>query len=77
MKNLEPNATRDTIVKKINNLRCAFRKEQKVKISKVSGASADDLCTPKLWYYNHLHFRYENAVIIYDFLKNKFALQYK
>jgi len=50
---VEPDATRDTVVKKINNLRSAFRKEHKKVIkSHVSGAGAEEMYAPRLWYYN-------------------------
>jgi hypothetical protein len=53
----EPDATRDTVVKKINNLRSAFRKEhKKVLKSQVSGAGAEKVYAPRLWYYNQLLF---------------------
>ncbi|PNF27251.1 hypothetical protein B7P43_G05318, partial [Cryptotermes secundus] len=46
LKPLEPDATRDSVVKKINNLRSVFRKElKKVNESKKSGASANDVCS--------------------------------
>jgi hypothetical protein len=54
---VEPDATRDTVVKKVNNLRRAFRKEyKKVTKSQVSGAGAEEMYTPRLWYYNQLLF---------------------
>jgi hypothetical protein len=57
LKVLEPDASRESVVKKINNLRSAFRKElKKVNDSKRSGTSADDLYVPSLWYYNELLF---------------------
>ena len=47
----EPDATRDTVVKKINNSRSAFRKEHKKVIkSQVSGAGAEEMYAPRLWY---------------------------
>lgn len=50
-------ATRDTVAKKINNFRSCFRKEEKkIEASKRSGASADDVYTPVLWYYDLLLF---------------------
>ena len=53
---VEPDATRDTAVK-VNNLRSAFRKEHKKVIkSQVSGAGAEEMYTPRLWYYNQLLF---------------------
>lgn len=57
IQSVDPTANRDTVTKKINNLRSSFRKEfKKVTVSKVSGASADDIYKPKLWYYNELLF---------------------
>lgn len=57
LKLVEPDATRDSVVKKINNLRSAFRKElRKVKDCKKSGSAGDDVYTPTLWYYNDLMF---------------------
>ncbi|CAH2085195.1 unnamed protein product [Euphydryas editha] len=57
LKSIDPNASRDTITKKINNLRSSFRKEfKKVMASKVSGAAADQIYKPKLWYYEDLLF---------------------
>jgi hypothetical protein len=57
LKVLEPNASRESVVKKINNLRSTFRKElKKVNDSKRSGTSADDLYVPTLWCYNELLF---------------------
>jgi hypothetical protein len=43
--------------KKNNNLRSAFRKEhKKVLKSQVSGAVAEEMYAPRLWYYNQLRF---------------------
>ena len=54
---VEPDATRDTVVKKIKNLRSAFRKEhKKVLKSQVSGAGAEEMYAPRLWYYSQLLF---------------------
>jgi len=51
----EPDATRDTVVKEINNLRSAFRKELKRVIkSQLSGADAEEMYAPTLWYCNQL-----------------------
>lgn len=48
----EPDAVKDTVVKKIHNLRCNYRKEKKkVDASKKSGAGTDELYKPTLWYY--------------------------
>ncbi|KAL4104010.1 hypothetical protein QTP88_019323 [Uroleucon formosanum] len=57
LKPLEPDAVRDSVVKKINNLRSTFRKElKKVNDSKRSGAGSDDVYVPSLWYFNELMF---------------------
>jgi hypothetical protein len=56
-KRVETNATRETVVRKINSMRSAFRKElKKVRDSKRSGASADEVYKPSLWYFNELLF---------------------
>lgn len=45
------------MVKKINNLRSSVRKEKKKYDSSLkSGASADDVYRPKLWYYDMMSF---------------------
>jgi uncharacterized coiled-coil DUF342 family protein len=51
-KTIEPsNACKDSVVKKINNIRSAYRKEnKKVKASQKSGAGTDEGYEPKLWY---------------------------
>lgn len=55
LKEIEPNATKDGVIKKINNLRSAYRKEKKkLNDSLKSGASADDVYKPKLWYFGML-----------------------
>jgi hypothetical protein len=57
LKVLEPDASRGSVVKKINTLRSTFRKElKKVNNSKRSGTSANNLYIPSLWYYNELLF---------------------
>jgi len=57
MKVLEPYASQESAVKKINNLRSTFRKEfKKVNNSKRSGTSVNDLYIPSQWYYNELLF---------------------
>ncbi|XP_068206996.1 uncharacterized protein [Palaemon carinicauda] len=50
-------ATKDTVARKINNLRSAFRKEhKKVMRSLRSAASDDEVYEPSLWYYKKLLF---------------------
>lgn len=57
LKPMEPDAVRDSVVRKINNLRSTFRKElKKVNDSKRSGAGSDDIYVPSLWYFNNLMF---------------------
>lgn len=57
LKQIEPGATRETVLKKINTLRSNFRKElRKVKASKKTGSAADDTYKPTLWYYDLLTF---------------------
>lgn len=55
LKAIEPNASKDIVIKKINNLRSAYRKEiKKIKASIRSGAAGDSVYQPKLWYFNLL-----------------------
>lgn len=55
-----PDADRDMVVKKINNLRTTYRKElKKVQASKKSGAGAYDVYVPKLWYFENLAFLHD------------------
>jgi len=52
---IESNATKDSVIKKINNLRSAYRKEnKKIKQSIKFGTSADTVYKPKLWYFSLL-----------------------
>ena len=54
--NINPDADKDYVIKKISNLRTCVRKEfKKVERSKTSGAAADDVYAPNLWYYPLLH----------------------
>ncbi|RUS75289.1 hypothetical protein EGW08_016955 [Elysia chlorotica] len=55
----ETDANIDTVRRKINNLRCAFRKElkrQQQENSKLSASGSDEVYEPKLWYFNELLF---------------------
>ncbi|XP_060847738.1 uncharacterized protein LOC132927255 [Rhopalosiphum padi] len=57
LKEFEPDANKDLVVKKINNLRSSVRKEKKkYEASVKSGASSDDVYRPKLWYYDMMNF---------------------
>ncbi|KAL1488693.1 hypothetical protein ABEB36_014492 [Hypothenemus hampei] len=56
-KEMDNNATLHTVKNKIHSLRGAFRKElKKIKDSQRSGAGADELQQPRLWYFNYLIF---------------------
>lgn len=57
LKEKDDGATRDTVTKKINNMRSSFRKElKKVESSMRSGVSTEDIYHPSLWYYDLLLF---------------------
>jgi predicted PP-loop superfamily ATPase len=44
----DPNATKQSVLRKINSLRCAYNKEyKKIKESVHSGAGTDDIYSPK------------------------------
>ncbi|PIO33190.1 hypothetical protein AB205_0042520 [Aquarana catesbeiana] len=52
-----PDADIEFVDKKIGSLRSTHRKElQKVQKSLRSGAAAEDMYAPSLWYYNRMHF---------------------
>lgn len=54
---IDRNADRSTVVKKINSFRTVYKKElNKMNNSLKSGAGADDVYKPSLWYFEHLHF---------------------
>lgn len=56
-KEIDDKANHHIVLKKINSLRTAYNKEKKkVEDSKRSGASADAVYEPKLWYYKELSF---------------------
>ncbi|XP_077289970.1 uncharacterized protein LOC143913829 [Arctopsyche grandis] len=55
VKEVKPDATKDDVAKKINNLRSSMRKEfKKVKLSMKS--ETNEVYQPKLWYYDNLKF---------------------
>ncbi|XP_060867451.1 uncharacterized protein LOC132942815 [Metopolophium dirhodum] len=57
MKEIDKNVNRDAVVKKINSLRSAYRKElKKIKDSVRSGAGEEDIFTPHLFYFNEIDF---------------------
>lgn len=54
---VKPNYTIDDVKKKVNGLRSNFNREYKaIEAKKKSGASADDIPEPSLWYYNDIIF---------------------
>jgi hypothetical protein len=57
LKEIDPDANKEKVTKKINSLRSCFRKELKnVNHSKTSGAGANDTYMPSLWYFQELLF---------------------
>ena len=61
LKESEPDADKDAVVKKINNLRSNHRKDKKkYEASLKSGTSPDNVYEPSLWYYH-----------LFDFLKDQ------
>lgn len=57
LKEIFPQANREMVTKKINTLRTAYRKElKKLKESQKSGAGADEVYEPTLWYFDKLSF---------------------
>lgn len=61
LKEIEPDANVNVVKKKINNLRSNVRKEKKkIDSSMKSGASADNVYKPSLWYFN-----------LFDFIKDQ------
>lgn len=63
LKQKDASANRERVTKKINAIRSSFRKEvKKVAASRRSGAAADDIYQPRLWYYNLLLFLQDQEV---------------
>ncbi|XP_023311010.1 uncharacterized protein LOC111691845 [Anoplophora glabripennis] len=57
LKEIDPAANKDAVIKKVNNLRSNVRKEKKKYGDSIkSGASADTVYHPKLWYYDLFDF---------------------
>ncbi|XP_029342027.1 uncharacterized protein LOC115033503 [Acyrthosiphon pisum] len=51
------------VKRKINNLRTAYRRElNKVRLSKSTGSSTDDIYVPSLWYFDLMSFTAEDEV---------------
>lgn len=54
-KTRDPSASRDTVFKKLSNIRSSYKKEmRKVYASMKKGS--DHVHVPRLWYFRHLHF---------------------
>ena len=53
-KKFYPQTNRDTVTRKINNLRSSFRRELKKR--ELSGAGSNEVYEPKLWYFDDLAF---------------------
>ncbi|KOB68023.1 Uncharacterized protein OBRU01_18870 [Operophtera brumata] len=57
LKELEPDATKEDVIKKINTLRSNVRREKKKYDESVkSGASSEDIYKPTLWYFELFDF---------------------
>ena len=57
LKEIEPSTTRKSVVSRINNMRSSYRKElKKIRASTRTGAGADDVYVPTLWYFADLNF---------------------
>ncbi|KAL4149133.1 hypothetical protein QTP88_003142 [Uroleucon formosanum] len=62
-KEVDPNADKEIVKKKINSLRTNYRKElKKLKASYKSESGTDDIYVPPLWYYNELNFLQDQEV---------------
>lgn len=62
-KEVDPNADKEIVKKKINSLRTNYRKElKKVKASYRSGTGTDDIYVPSLWYFNELQFLQDQEI---------------
>lgn len=58
-KEVDPTCTRETLVKKINNIRSVYRKELS-KVAKSSESESGEVYRPSLWYFDLLHFLRDN-----------------
>lgn len=57
LREVDPEATIDTVKKKIANFRNAYRRElKKVKKSEKLSSGADDMYVPSLWYFSDMSF---------------------
>lgn len=52
-----PNATLESLKNRMNNIKTCYRRElKKIRQSEKSGAGADEVYVPTLWYFYHLDF---------------------
>ncbi|VEN38399.1 unnamed protein product [Callosobruchus maculatus] len=57
LKSIQPDATKHTVIQKINSLRGGYRRERKkIKESLRSGNAAENVYVPTLWYYDLMDF---------------------
>ena len=62
-KNIDENATIADLKNKIHGIRTCYRRElKKVLESEKSGAGADEIYVPALWYFYHLDFLRDNKI---------------
>ncbi|XP_039967852.1 uncharacterized protein LOC120779575 [Bactrocera tryoni] len=62
-KEIDKSATLETVKKKYNGLRSCYRRElQKVRRSEKSGASAENIYIPTLWYFESLNFLMDQEI---------------
>ncbi|KAI5734707.1 hypothetical protein M8J77_009713 [Diaphorina citri] len=54
LREVDPEATRDVVTKKINSLRSSYRKERKKVLDSLSDPNTVDVHVPSLWYYELL-----------------------
>lgn len=63
LKEADENASKETVIKKINTIRGCFRKEHKKVIASLkSGAGEEDVYQPNLWYYKLLLFLQDHEI---------------
>jgi hypothetical protein len=64
LKTTDQDATRESVVKKINSLRASYRKEKKKSRELPSGSGAADVYKTKLWYFKLLDFLDDSSPIL-------------
>lgn len=56
LQTVDPEANRESVVKKINSLRTAYRKELKKVVESEKSGAGEDIYVPHLWYFELLNF---------------------